>query len=419
MSYNLETGMYEGYIYKIYNDINDKLYIGQTISTLEERWHGHMSALLNEKRYKSALYQAIRKYGKENFHICEIDKIERCCKDDLIKELNILEQKRILEYHSLTYENGYNIELGGDNKKVPGRVVHKYDINLNYIDTYESCNEAGRQSGIDGCTIYGCCKHDYYTAGGYVWTFDGEEPVKPDYSKKEEWNKKFIEMNKNRWLHIPKTKRKYVSRALPEDLKRERRFERLGFNKGKIYVYNAFGEILKIYGDAIDAIENIPITAQTLRKNLSGENLKYKNFVIRYENDPFNKYPMSRNLQAITIYDMNGNIVDCFESIISAEQFVGCGRGEILKTMKRGGSYKNYMFSFYGQPLIRKTLKNIKEINMRDEKHNVIKVFASIKEINEYFGVSDTHHSILKAIKNKIQYRGYYWDYKDEFAINT
>ena len=34
MSYNKETGMYEGYIYKIVNDINDKVYIGHTQKTI-------------------------------------------------------------------------------------------------------------------------------------------------------------------------------------------------------------------------------------------------------------------------------------------------------------------------------------------------------------------------------------------------
>ena len=31
-----------GFIYKIYNDINDKVYIGQTSSTLEERFKQHL-----------------------------------------------------------------------------------------------------------------------------------------------------------------------------------------------------------------------------------------------------------------------------------------------------------------------------------------------------------------------------------------
>ena len=42
MSYNKETGMWEGFIYKITNDINDKVYIGQTTQTVEDRFKQHL-----------------------------------------------------------------------------------------------------------------------------------------------------------------------------------------------------------------------------------------------------------------------------------------------------------------------------------------------------------------------------------------
>ena len=50
MSFNKETNMYEGFIYKIYNDVNSKIYIGQTTTSIKERWHGHMiiNLLINQ-----------------------------------------------------------------------------------------------------------------------------------------------------------------------------------------------------------------------------------------------------------------------------------------------------------------------------------------------------------------------------------
>ena len=106
----------------------------------------------------------MRKYGRDKFHIEQLDKISENSIDALVDELNVLETLRIKEYKSLYSENGYNLEVGGNNKKVPGRTVHQYDIQLNFVATYESCNEAGRKNGVDGSTIYGCCKHYYYTA---------------------------------------------------------------------------------------------------------------------------------------------------------------------------------------------------------------------------------------------------------------
>ena len=420
MSFNKETGMYEGYIYKIYNDINDKIYIGQTTVTIVDRWHGHMSAALNEDRYQSILYNAMRKYGRDKFHICVIDKIECLSKDLLIDELNKLETLRIKQYGSLYTHNGYNFEVGGNNKKVPGRIVHQYDINLNYVATYIFCEEAGRVNGLDGCTVYGCCKHYYYTAGGYIWVFDGETPIKPQYlSRKERSEKSRIAYTKRKPVDKPTSYRIKKSNTLSDEEKRSNRLKRLNWNGKKICVYNAFGEMIDMYDDPIDAIENMPITAQELRKNLSGEYLKYHNVVIRYENEPFDKYPISRNLQPITVYDMRGDIVEFFDSIIAAERFVGCTRGELLKTIKRGGSYKNYMFSFYGQPLVRKVYQWNKHIEMCNQDFVMLKSFDTIQQINEYFGIVDCHHSLNKAIKNKTQYRGFYWKYKDEFAVNV
>lgn len=47
-----------GYIYKITNDINDKIYIGKTINTLKERWTQHLNSI-NKKR--THLYLAMKK----------------------------------------------------------------------------------------------------------------------------------------------------------------------------------------------------------------------------------------------------------------------------------------------------------------------------------------------------------------------
>lgn len=406
MSYNKETGLWEGFIYKIINDVNDKVYIGQTITTIKERWHGHMSACLSETRCKSALYNAMRKYGRENFHIIEIDKIIKENKEQLINALNELEQFRIKEYKSLISENGYNLEHGGNNKKVPGRITHKYDIDLNYLGTYESCEEAGRQNNIDGCTIYGCCTHHFYTAGGFVWAFDGEDPVRPPYLDKPKEKK-------------VKPKKKIKSNKMPEEVKRELRLKRLGWDGRKIYTYNAFGEVINVYNDLIDAIDNMPIKSDILKKNLNGKNLKYGNIVIRYENDPFDKYPRSPFLQPMSIYDLQGVLIKNTETIIDAENFVGAPRGEILKAIKRGGSYNGYLFSFYGEELKRKVDRWTKTIEMCDDNWNVIKTFNSKKEVFGHFNLKDCHHQLDDAIKNTKKYNGYYWKYKDEFKINA
>lgn len=89
------------YIYKIINDINDKVYIGQTTRSLSKRWSQHKQ---DSKEGQTHLYRAMRKYGIEHF---SIEQIVECSENELDK----LERFYIEQYDS--YENGYNSTLSG------------------------------------------------------------------------------------------------------------------------------------------------------------------------------------------------------------------------------------------------------------------------------------------------------------------
>lgn len=94
-----------GYIYKIYNDINNKVYIGKTCTSISNRWLHHQN---DYQKYDWHLYRAMRKYGIENFHIEQIE----CCKDDILNER---EQYWINYFNSFEY--GYNMTIGGDGRE--------------------------------------------------------------------------------------------------------------------------------------------------------------------------------------------------------------------------------------------------------------------------------------------------------------
>lgn len=96
--------MRKGRIYKITNNVNGKLYIGQTIYPLSYRYTNHLSDARNGRGY--AMASAIRKYGQDNF---SIELVEEC--DENL--LNDLEVKYIKQYNSMT-PNGYNLTHGGD-----------------------------------------------------------------------------------------------------------------------------------------------------------------------------------------------------------------------------------------------------------------------------------------------------------------
>lgn len=112
------------YIYKITNDINQKVYIGKTEFSIEKRFKEHCKDAFSPTKEKRPLYLAMRKYGNEHFHI------------ELIEETNNPEEREIYwieQYRS--FKNGYNATTGGD-----GRKYIDYDL---VISTYKELGYVG------------------------------------------------------------------------------------------------------------------------------------------------------------------------------------------------------------------------------------------------------------------------------------
>lgn len=87
------------YIYKITNTLNNKVYIGQTIRTVEARWERHKKDALSN-RLDTHFARALRKYPVEYFIVETID----CAQSQ--EELTQKEHYWILYYNSVN--DGYN-----------------------------------------------------------------------------------------------------------------------------------------------------------------------------------------------------------------------------------------------------------------------------------------------------------------------
>lgn len=98
-----------GYIYKITNDVNGKMYIGKTEHEKpEKRWKQHLRDYKKEFTSVRPLYLAMKKYGEEHFAFEVIEKT-----DDTTRR----EQYWIKNLHTyIGFEdcNGYNASLGGE-----------------------------------------------------------------------------------------------------------------------------------------------------------------------------------------------------------------------------------------------------------------------------------------------------------------
>lgn len=96
-----------GYIYKITNLEDGKLYIGKTTQSINKRFRKHISDAFNEnnRAFNYHLQRAIRKYGADSF---AIEEVEHC--DN--RYLSERERYWIKFYNS--FESGYNMTHGGD-----------------------------------------------------------------------------------------------------------------------------------------------------------------------------------------------------------------------------------------------------------------------------------------------------------------
>lgn len=98
-----------GFIYKVTNKINNKVYVGKTCESIEKRFMEHIQeAKTNDKN--RPFHKALNKYGSENFYIEQLEEIESNKLDE--REKYWIQKEN--SYIGFQNSNGYNATLGGD-----------------------------------------------------------------------------------------------------------------------------------------------------------------------------------------------------------------------------------------------------------------------------------------------------------------
>ena len=106
-----------GIIYLLRNKVNGKCYVGQTTQTLRQRLSEHKS--FSFRGYNYPIYNAISKYGWDNFEKYQLD----ICYTNQ-EDLNALECFYMEKFNTLEY--GYNIREGGSKGKKNKNSIQKY-----------------------------------------------------------------------------------------------------------------------------------------------------------------------------------------------------------------------------------------------------------------------------------------------------
>lgn len=204
------------FIYCITNLINNKRYVGKTTQSIEERFKEHCRDSRKESKSKRPLYNAMRKYGIENFKIELLEEVEN---EKILSEKEIYWIKELESYGS----HGYNATKGGDGKILydyneiielyslgynikrlsekmqcdPGTIsrvlkshgvkvrkgkekrIDQFDLANNYIQSFIGCVEAANWLIDHNVTktkgarhhIRECCIGKIKQAYGYKWVF--------------------------------------------------------------------------------------------------------------------------------------------------------------------------------------------------------------------------------------------------------
>lgn len=477
MSYNKETGMYEGYIYKIWNDINDKLYYGQTIRTVLDRWKQHKYTAHTNK--KLTLYRAMSKYGEENFHIEEIEKHQALTKEELISILNDREIYYITTNNTIV-PYGYNMTFGGNQTSIYNtKRVDVYDSTGNFIMECKSIKEASILFNTNSSTIGYCCNGIYVPKNEYIFRFHGdlfdEYRVIPiseikkikvfqfDLSGRliaeypsviEASNSLKISTSSIRTGLNSKTYTAdgyYFSKDNVFDCDVNEAYNELLLKNIKIPVkaFNLSGDLVGEYSSIYEAIKvlNLKCGDQSIKKVCDGKWYSCEGYIWRYINDDFDKFSLEPSNVVVDVYDVYGNFITTCNSMASAKQsfdicsianISACCRGKVSTVCSFVFRYHECDFNEYS---VRYTYKDeLRKIDVYDIDGNLIDTVHVGKLIELNYIDKSCISKLFQvcngiAIRNYIKQKTYRWhgdsfenpgtidtyphpDYKHLFEIN-
>jgi group I intron endonuclease len=95
-------------VYYLYNSVSEKGYVGQTSSSISNRWNQHKRDARREKFKNYPVYRALKKYGSESFEPLFLGTATSP------ENLDNLERLWIILLQSNKNLNGYNIGIGGN-----------------------------------------------------------------------------------------------------------------------------------------------------------------------------------------------------------------------------------------------------------------------------------------------------------------
>lgn len=186
-----------GYVYAFVNIQNNKIYIGKTIEFYNKRWNEHKYNAFT-KNLNSYFYKALRKYSWEAFSKYVIFQTEESLDKELVNSIICAKEiEFITKFKSNDPEFGYNLTDGGEGiigfhhseetrKKLSethsgenhwnfgktnsaGVSIMQFDLDFNFIQTWDSMQDAARELNINANNISRCCSNKIGSYKSFIW----------------------------------------------------------------------------------------------------------------------------------------------------------------------------------------------------------------------------------------------------------
>lgn len=356
---------------------HDLYYVGITKLEVNKRWcngHGYMQ---EHNGRMTAFGYAIKKYGWDNIkHEVLFENLSSKEAKSKEMELILYYKSNCKKYHNPHY--GYNMTDGGDSnncKEYLSIPVSVFDLDGNYLDTYESISDASSDLGESRQTISKLMNREYkkFTVSNYIFLKVDDIPTSNDI---------------------------------------------IFYRKNIIDVFDIDGTYIDTFRSIRQVHNWLDVDRGSIYRSLNGEHTccnkqfkyKYSDKNIESLEDLYRK--------VIYKYDLLGNFICEYESVSEAARDNNCSISNISHVLKGKQRHCKGFYYKYGdnkKNSIAPIKTQHKSVIQYDKNWNKIKVWDKISEANVYFGKPTTYPTISSVCKGRQKTAfGYRWKYLDE-----